>query len=113
MRMCLQKCLVLFYSTQILLCNNAPRFDVECLSFNPSGTLLAIWGQGGITVLENLARLNARKDGTPKMRSDRTDRPTHIFGNGESAKVDGRATLEVEAAGSLGLRLQIKFQPKI
>ena len=36
------------------------------------------------------------------MRIDRTDRPTYTFGNGESAKVGGRATFEVEAAGSLG-----------
>ena len=36
------------------------------------------------------------------MRIDRTDRPTYTFGNGESAKVDGRATFEVEAAGNLG-----------
>ena len=57
---------------------------------------------GGIAALENLARLNAKKYGTSKMRIDRHDRPTYSFGNGESAKVDGRATFEVEAAGSLG-----------
>ena len=57
---------------------------------------------GGIVALENLARLNAKKYGTSKMRIDRNDRPTYTFGNGESATVDGRATFEVEAAGSPG-----------
>ena len=57
---------------------------------------------GGIVALEKLARLNAKKYGTSKMRIDRTDRPTYTFGNGESARVDGRATFEVEAAGSPG-----------
>ena len=57
---------------------------------------------GGIAALENLAKLNAKKYGTTKMRIDRTDRPTYTFGNGESAKVDGRATFEVEVAGSPG-----------
>ena len=57
---------------------------------------------GGIAALERLARLNAKKYGTSKMRIDRTDRPTYTFGNGESARVDGRATFEVEAAGSHG-----------
>ena len=57
---------------------------------------------GGIAALENLARLNAKKYGTSKMRIDRHARPTYSFGNGESAKVDGRATFEVEAAGSYG-----------
>ena len=36
------------------------------------------------------------------MRLDRRDRPTYTFGNGESTRVDGRATFEVEAAGSYG-----------
>ena len=57
---------------------------------------------GGIVALEKLARLNVKKYGTSKMRIDRTDRPTYTFGNGASAKVDGRATFEVEAAGNLG-----------
>ena len=57
---------------------------------------------GGIDALENLARLNAKKYGDTKMRVDRSDRPTYTFGNGESLRVDGRATFEVEAAGNLG-----------
>ena len=36
------------------------------------------------------------------MRINFHDRPTYTFGNGESAKVDGRATFEVVAAGSQG-----------
>ena len=52
--------------------------------------------------MENLARLNVKKYGTSKMRIDRSDRPTYTFGNGASATVEGRATFEVEAAGSLG-----------
>ena len=57
---------------------------------------------GGVTALENLARINAKKYGTTEMSIDRHDRPTYTFGNGESAKVEGRATFEVEAAGSCG-----------
>ena len=46
---------------------------------------------GGIAALEKLARLNAKKDGTSKMRIDHTVRPTYTFSNGKSARVDGRA----------------------
>ena len=36
------------------------------------------------------------------MRVDRDDRPTYTFGNGESAKVSGKATFEVTANGQVG-----------
>ena len=52
--------------------------------------------------MESLAKMNVEKYGMSKMRIDRKDRPTYTFGNGESAKVEGRATFEVEAAGSCG-----------
>ena len=57
---------------------------------------------GGITALENLAKLNARKTGTSRMRLDRRDQPTYTFGNGESSRVAGRATFEVTAGGEKG-----------
>ena len=47
---------------------------------------------GGIATLEKLARLDAKKYGTSKMRIDRTNRPPDTFSNGKSARVDGRAT---------------------
>ena len=57
---------------------------------------------GGIGALENLARKNVKRHGTSRMRIDFSDRPVYSFGNGESTRVDGRATFEVEAAGNSG-----------
>ena len=57
---------------------------------------------GGIGALENLARKNVKRHGTSCMRIDFNDRPVYSFGNGESTRVDGRATFEVEAAGNSG-----------
>ncbi|KAK3082723.1 hypothetical protein FSP39_003496 [Pinctada imbricata] len=37
---------------QNLLCTTPPRFEVENLTFNPSGCLLALWGQEGVVVME-------------------------------------------------------------
>ncbi|KAJ8312006.1 hypothetical protein KUTeg_009379 [Tegillarca granosa] len=37
---------------QTLLCTDVPRFDVDCLVFNQSGSYLAVWGQCGISVIE-------------------------------------------------------------
>ena len=52
--------------------------------------------------MEILARLNVKKCGKSTMRINFHDRPTYTLGNGESAKVGGRATFEVVAAGSQG-----------
>lgn len=41
-----------FMFVQILLCSDAPRFEVEFLTFNSTGNLLALWGKGGISILE-------------------------------------------------------------
>ncbi|KAL5016642.1 hypothetical protein ScPMuIL_006231 [Solemya velum] len=37
---------------QTLLCTDSPKFDVECLVMNGTGSHIALWGPGGITVME-------------------------------------------------------------
>ena len=55
---------------------------------------------GGINALEKLAKRNARKYGETRMALDLEDCPTFTFGNGRRAKVNGRATFEIEENGN-------------
>jgi hypothetical protein len=57
---------------------------------------------GGIDALEKLAKRNAKRHGRTSMAVDLADCPTFTFGNGRQAKVNGRATFEIEAKGQRG-----------
>ena len=37
---------------QTLLCSNAPVYSVDCLLFNETGTLVAVVGKEGVSVVE-------------------------------------------------------------
>ena len=57
---------------------------------------------GGIDALEKLAKRNAKRHRRTKMAVDLADCPTFTFGNSRRAKVNGRATFEIEAKGQRG-----------
>ncbi|OWF40258.1 Nuclear pore complex protein Nup88 [Mizuhopecten yessoensis] len=73
---------------QILLCSNAPRFDVEFLTFNPSGSLVALWGQSGITVLElpkRWGRYAELEGGKPSITCKSVSIASHFFASHKGA----------------------------
>ncbi|XP_069135413.1 nucleoporin 88-like isoform X2 [Argopecten irradians] len=73
---------------QILLCSNAPRFEVEFLTFNPSGSLVALWGQGGITVLElpkRWGRYAELEGGKPSITCKSISVACHFFASHKEA----------------------------
>ncbi|XP_060083278.1 nucleoporin 88-like isoform X2 [Ylistrum balloti] len=73
---------------QILLCSNAPRFEVEFLTFNLTGSLVALWGKGGITVLElpkRWGRYAELEGGKPSISCKSISIASHFFASHKGA----------------------------